>query len=241
MGAEAAHKKFRAAGVAPAVFGVPFEWRADEEGWRNGLERLPALAAAAQTLGCTRCATWIMPASDDREFDANLAFHIARFRPIAEILGEHGISLGLEFVGPKTLRARFVHPFIFNAEGMLEMADQIGPNVGLLLDSFHWFTSHGTVDHLLRLRASDVVYVHINDAVPDRTPDEQIDGDRRLPGATGVIDIVGFLRALHKMGYDGPVAVEPFYPPLNELPSDDARLKAVKDSLDHVFHLAGLG
>ena len=33
---------------------------------------------------------------------------------------------------------------------------------------------------------------------------------RRLPGATGVIDIAGFLQTLREIGYDGPVTPEPF-------------------------------
>jgi sugar phosphate isomerase/epimerase len=240
MGAEVAKAKFAAAGVVPAVFGVPFEWRREEETWRNGLDRLTDLAAAAQTLGCTRCATWIMPASNDLDYANNLQFHVDRFVPIAQILGAHGISLGLEFVGPRTLRAQFEHGFIFNAEGMLEMAERIGPNVGLLLDSYHWYTSHGTVEQLHRLSAKEIVYVHLNDAPHGREVDEQVDGDRRLPGATGVINLPGFLRALKQMGYAGPVAVEPFYNALNDLPSDDDRLKAVKDSLDSVFAQAGV-
>jgi sugar phosphate isomerase/epimerase len=31
-----------------------------------------------------------------------------------------------------------------------------------------------------------------------------------LPMETGVIDLVGFMRALWEMGYDGPVMPEPF-------------------------------
>ena len=38
------------------------------------------------------------------------------------------------------------------------------PNVGLLLDSFHWYTAEGTLGELQGLTASEVVYVHVNDA-----------------------------------------------------------------------------
>jgi sugar phosphate isomerase/epimerase len=240
MGADVARQKFDAAGVVPAVFGVPVDWRGEEGKWRESLKELPRLAKAAADLGCRRCATWIMPADNDRPFDENLRFHVERFRPIAETLGEHGIWIGLEFVGPKTLRDRFTHPFIHTAEGMLDMASQIGPNVGLLLDCFHWYTSHGTLDGLRKLRPEQVVYVHINDAVEGRTEDEQIDGDRRLPAATGVIDIAGFLKTLDEIGFDGPVACEPFYPPLNELATDADRLETVKQAVDRAFDQAGL-
>jgi len=38
----------------------------------------------------------------------------------------------------------------------------------------------------------------------------QVDSVRALPGETGVIDIAGFLQALHAIGYSGPVTPEPF-------------------------------
>lgn len=235
VGPDKSLEKFGNAGVSPQVFGVPFEWRASEDLWRNGLEELPKLAEAAKRIGCRRCATWIMPASNDLEFGPNLEFHVARLTPIAQILGDAGISFGLEFVGPKTLRSQFKHDFIYTAEGMLEMASKMGPNVGLLLDSFHWFTSGGDQATLSNLTRDQIVYVHINDAVEGRSRDEQIDGDRRLPGATGVIDLVGFLRGLNHLGYLGPIACEPFYSGLQDLSTDQDRLDTVKQSIDAVF------
>jgi len=240
LGAEAAKQKFDAAGIRAAVFGVPFEWRREEDKWKAGLAELPKLAAAAQAVGCTRCATWIMPASNEMEFDEMFQFHVERFLPIAETLGEHGISLGLEFVGPKTLRSQFKNEFIYSAEGMMELAEKIGTNVGLLLDTYHWYTSHGTLDGLKKLKAENIVYVHLNDAPTGREVDEQMDGDRRLPGSTGVIATTDFMKALDAMGYDGPAACEPFFSGLKEMASDAERLAAVKASVDKVFAAAGV-
>src|SRR6185369_16124190 len=93
---------------------------------------------------------------------------------------------------------------------MLEMGAEIGSNVGLLLDVWHWYTSGGTVDELKALRNEQVVYVHVSDAPVGVPVDKQIDNKRCLPGATGVIDIGGFLGALKQIGYDGPIVPEPF-------------------------------
>ncbi len=228
---------FRSAMLVPAVFGLPVDFRNSAEAWQEGLTKLPRLAAAAASVRCRRTATWIMPCSNDRHFDDNLAFHVERLTPIAAILGDHGISFGLEFVGPKTLRDSQTYPFVHTIDGMMEMARAIGPNVGLLLDSFHWYTSHGTVADILKLKASDVVYVHLNDGYAGRGPDEQIDGERELPLATGVIDLAGFIGALKQIGFDGPAAVEPFKASLKDLPSDAARLKVVRKSLDATLNL----
>ncbi|MDQ3250043.1 MAG: sugar phosphate isomerase/epimerase, partial [Chloroflexota bacterium] len=103
---------FTAAGVLPGSWGFPVDFRDDEAPWRNSLEALPAQAQLARDLGCLRCATWIMPGDNERNFGANFAFHVTRLRPAAEILNEYGHRLGLEFVGPKTLRDTRKYPFV---------------------------------------------------------------------------------------------------------------------------------
>ena len=222
-------------GIAVAGFGIPFDWRNDHDAWQHGLSALPAQAAAMAELGCRRCSTYIMPMSDSRDFDDNRAFHVGRLTPIAQVLAVEGIDLGLEYVGPKTMRDRGKYPFVHTMAGMLDMAQEIGPNVGLLLDAWHWYTSHETLDDVRALRPEQVVYVHVNDAPTGVEVDEQLDNVRALPGETGVIDLQGFLGALKAIGYDGPVVCEPFNKELNDLPDDAARLKAVGEAMDRML------
>jgi sugar phosphate isomerase/epimerase len=231
---------FAAANVRPAGFGLPTDWRGTEEKWRAELTALPRMAKAAAAIGCARTATWIMPCSNDRDWEENLAFHVERFLPIARVLAHEGVHLGLEFIGPKTLRESQKYPFVHTMAQMLDMAEQIGPNVGLLLDCWHWHTSYGTVDELHNLTAEQVVYVHVNDAPAGVPTDEQVDSVRALPGETGVIDIIGFLQALQTLGYDGPVVAEPFSKVLPTLPSDAERLQTVSTALDTILQKAGL-
>lgn len=240
QGADATRALFDAAGLRPAAWGLPVDWRGAEERWRRGLDELPRLAAAAAAIGCPRATTWVMPCSDDLPFAENWRFHVARFTPIARALAEHGCALGLEFIGPKTLRESKRHPFVHTMGEMLELGAAIGPNVGLLLDCWHWHTSHATIGDLRALRPEQVVYVHVNDAPAGVPTDEQIDQVRALPGETGAIDIAGFLQALQAIGYDGPVTPEPFKAELNDLPSDAERLRAVATAMDTVFRRAGL-
>ena len=238
-GAEAARARFTNAGIKPAGWGLPVEWRGSEEKWRAGLAELPRLAQAAAAVGGTRVSTWVMPCSDERPFEENYLFHVARFAPVAQILADSGVSLGLEFIGPKTLWASQKYAFIHTMPEMLAMGRDIGPNVGLLLDCWHWYTSRGTVDDLKALMPAQVVYVHVNDGPLDVPIDEQLDGVRGLPGATGVIDIAGFLQSLQGIGYDGPVVPEPFAD-LSGLPSDEARLQKVGAAMDDIWRKAGL-
>lgn len=231
---------FDSAGVRPAGWGLPVNWRGDETEWRKSLDELPRLAEIAATIGALRTSTWVPPVSDERDFDENYQFHVDRFRPVAQTLATQGCSLGLEFIGPKTSRDNHKYPFIYTMRNMLELAADIGPNVGLLLDCWHWYTSHGTVQELQALRPEQVVYVHVNDAPEGIDVDDQLDSVRALPGETGVIDIVGFLRTLQAIGYDGPVGAEPFKKELSSLPSDDDRLRTISSAMDGIFRQAGL-
>jgi sugar phosphate isomerase/epimerase len=198
------------------------------------------LARAAAAIGANRTFTWIMPSDDDRSLDENRRFHVERLAPVAAILAEHGCRFGLEFIGPKTLRDSRRYPFIYTAAAMLELAAEIGPNVGLLLDCYHWYTSHGTLADIRALSAAQVPYVHVNDAPVGIDVDAQLDNVRRLPGETGVIDIAGFLQALAQIGYDGPVVPEPFSQRLRDLPSDADRIQVAGESMVQIFALAGI-
>jgi sugar phosphate isomerase/epimerase len=104
-----------------------------------------------------------------------------------------------------------------------ELIAEIGlHNVGLVLDSWHWYTAHETRADLDALAAKDVIAVDINDAPAGREVDEQIDSERELPMATGVIDIKNFLGALEAIGCDAPVRAEPFNAALRKLPPKEA-------------------
>ena len=201
---------------------LPVEFRKDETAFRRTLSELDAKAELAAAIGCTRFYTWILPASDDMTFEENYKLHEQRLGTAAEVLLDHGCRLGLEFVGPKTSRAGRKHEFICTMYGMLDLCADVGPNAGLLLDSWHWYVSYGQARDILALTDDDVVYVHVNDAPAGVAIDEQRDLVRRLPGDTGVIDIRGFMDALRKIGYTGPVTPEPFVKELASMPPEEA-------------------
>ncbi|HEY3991907.1 MAG TPA: sugar phosphate isomerase/epimerase, partial [Ktedonobacteraceae bacterium] len=211
--------RFEEAHLRPGGWNLPVDFHHDEETYQESLANLPSYARIAQELGSPWCATWILPFSDQLDYQANMEFHIQHLRPVAQILADHGCRLGLEFVGPLTMRQGHRYEFISTMAEALELGNRLGTgNTGLLLDCWHWYTSHGTLDDLQRLTADQVTYVHVNDAPANLAVDEQIDNQRLLPGASGVIDIAAFLNALAQMGYNGPVVVEPFNAQLNAQP-----------------------
>lgn len=227
-------------GVRCGGWELPFNYERGDAEMAAGLKCLPKAARLARDLGSPWCFSWIEPTSDDFDYADNTARYVRRLRAIADVLGEFDCRLGLEVIGPRTLLAGHPYAFVHTIPQGLELLAAVArPNIGLLLDSFHWYTSHSDVEELMALSASDVVYVHVNDAVPGVVVDDQLDQVRLLPGASGLIDITAFLRALEGIGYDGPVAVEPFSAELAAVSAPE-RVRLAADSLRSVFGAAGL-
>jgi len=227
---EGAREHFAEKNVQPACWGLTANWMASESEFRAGLAELPKWARIAQDIGCTRCLMWISPSTDENPQEVRRRA-VTRFGECAKVLDDYGSRLGLEWVGPKTCRTG-KHDFIYRLDQVLDMEADMGqPNLGLLVDSFHWFTAHHTVADLEALSAEKVVHVHLNDA-PDKPRDEQIDMERLLPGE-GVIDLQGFLGALKQIGYPDYMGIETFSKLLPTLPPDEsaARAKAAVDSV----------
>jgi sugar phosphate isomerase/epimerase len=229
---------FEQLAVAPASTGLPVEWRKDDETFNATLPKLRDYAEAARAIGCRRVCDWMPPAIDEdpKEFRKKC---VSRFRAVAEILGEYSLRLGLEFVGPKTLRvgpkAMGSNEFVHNIPQTLELIADIDAragNVGMLVDSFHWFCTGSKVDEIANLSERQIVHVHINDA-PDVPVDEQIDNQRLLPGE-GIIDLKAFLQALSKMGYRDFVAVETFNNELTSLGRERAA-HLTGEAIERVF------
>jgi len=224
-------------GIRYGAAGLPVEFRKGDEQFQKDLAALPKHASVMKQLGVTRVATWLMPGHNELTYLQNFKQHETRLREAAKVLKDNDIRLGLEFVGPHTSRERFRYPFACAQLDMMELVQAIGTgNVGLLLDSWHWYTSHGTVDEMLRLSNKDIVHVHVNDAPAGVQVDQQVDNRRKLPVTTGVIDLKGFINALVKIGYDGPVECEPFDQELRKM-DQAAILQTTIDSLNRLWKL----
>ena len=74
----------------------------------------------------------------------------------------------------------------------------------------------------MTLQGDEVIAVDLNDAPRGVEKRAQLDHQRELPTATGIIDIKAFLNAIHQTGFDGPVRAEPFNALLQKMDDDDA-------------------
>lgn len=212
----------RERGLSWGIAGLPVPLTAPAEEFRAALADLPATLELLSAAGVTSVGTWLRPMHDDLNYRRNWVLHVSRLSLVTELLADAGLRLGLEYIGPKTFWSTERFPFLHSIGEARELIAEVGrPNLGLILDTYHWYTAGETAADLAGLADADIVSVDVNDARDDRERDEQMDLDRRLPGTTGVIDLAGFMAAVREAGYTGPVKVEPFMKSLADQPVDD--------------------
>lgn len=225
--------------VAWAIAGMPVDFRKDDATFAESLKTFPETVAVLKRAGVERVTTWLSPSSPEVPYVANFRTHARRLREIAKILNGAGMRFGLEYVGPRTALISRRYPFIHTMAEMKELLAEIGtPNMGFVLDSWHWYTAGDTRADLLTLKNRDIVSVDLNDAPAGLPVEQQVDSKRELPAATGIIDVKTFLTSLKEIGYDGPVRVEPFNEAVRKMAPEQA-LAATKAALDKAFAQAG--
>lgn len=214
---------------------IPVEFRRDDAVFQEGLKDLPKFCEAMQRQGATRINTWIISSHNELTYNENMRQHASRLGACAKIMNDYGVRLGLEYLGMRTLVARGRYPFISSMKEGKELIAAIGVgNVGFVLDSFHWYCANDTLEDIKTLSPADIITADINDARAGFKREEQVDGKRELPLATGVINIKDFLQGIIDIGYDGPVRTEPFNQALNDLDNDEAlqtNMAAIKKAL----------
>ncbi len=222
-----------------AAAGLPVNLRSDESTFSNGLKNLPQEAQALHRAGAARVSTAITSSSDTLNYLENFKRTSRRLREVGSVLEDHGLRLGLEYLGTKHLWTRRRHSFVHSmAECRALIAETGKTNIGLVIDSWHWWTAYETADNILALANGDIVSADLNDAPRGIERDLQRDNQRELPLATGVIDAKAFLGALAAVGYDGPIRAEPFNKTLNAMDDEQAAATTAR-AMKKAFALVG--
>lgn len=236
LGAVLAH--LQGAGVRLGCFSLPLDWSHGEPEFQSGLRTLANHAELALAVGCGNFMTWAMP-STPQPVARYTAVTTRRLRLAARLLAGFSLRLGIEYIGPHHLRHKEKNLFLWDLTGALDWLDAIGEsNAGLVLDTFHWHTSEGTLDQIRSLEPGRIVHVHLNDAAPGPVA-ALVDNDRLFPGE-GSLPLVEFLQALAQTGYRGVVAQEVLTPqPLTEA-SEVLAARAGKN-FRRLFAAAGIG
>lgn len=110
--------------------------------------------------------------------------------------GDHAAKLGV-ILAVEPLN-RFESDVLCTTQQAIELLDAVDhPAVQLMLDTFHMHMEEASIAEAIRLGGSRVVHFQANE------------NHRGFPG-TGSTNWVDVFRALHEIGYRGPISLEPF-------------------------------
>jgi len=215
--------KMKAHNITYDSTNIPVEFRRDMVRFNDDFKKLRKFCETMEKQGATRINTWIIASHPELTYNENMKQHAYRLGECAKVMKDHGISLGIEYLGTRPLVVAARYPFISTMKEGKELIGNIGQsNVGFVLDSFHWYCANDTLEDIRTLSPEDVIVVDINDARAGFTRETQTDGKRELPMATGVINIKEFLQGILDIDYAGPLRTEPFNQALNDLENEDA-------------------
>ena len=244
-GVDATRALFSELRITPTIVNLPMArplpFGGEDAAFQDALKQLADDAAFCAAIGCDRMMV-VLPASTTQPKEDQLKLVRDRFSAIAPVLQKSHVRLGLEFLGPLYFRAGRAGgppstPFIWNLPDTVALAKQCGPNIGAILDAWHWHHSGGTTSDIVDAGASRIVHVHISDAKP-AAPEDVRDNQRFMPGE-GVIDLIGFLQALKKIGYAGGISPEPLGRVPPEMSAEDAARLAL-ETTQSVMRRAGV-
>ena len=190
-------------GIRLGILGTEYGWffaAPDEQRRLFGVLR--ESCEIARELGCG------MIMSAPGQVTGTLDQAIAATRIAADIVGEHGLKLALEFNSQ--------HPVVNRTEALQEIIAAVGaPHCGMLLDSYHLHRGQGIAQGLRGVAAEEIFVVQYSDAPAHPTPGVRRPIDR-LPPGDGVVDWDGFFAILAGIGYRGWLSYEAPNPALWE-------------------------
>lgn len=235
--------------IVPTIVNLPMRdpLGSDDAAFESQLPGLRADAAFCQAIGCSRFQFVLGPTTPNGQPKADRWAHVQRrLSMIGAILDEHDMRLGLEFLGVLAFRQRrgtdvsvpTPVPFVWTLPETIALGEASGPNVGVTLDAWHWYHSGGTLDEIRAAKPERIVHVHVSDA--RAMPPDQVQDDMRLLPGEGVIDLVGFFKALNAIGYQGGVAPETIGPRLpDDMPPEESARLGLESTLA-VMRTAGV-
>ncbi len=230
-GVEATKALFAELKIRPSIVNLPIArplpFGGDQAAFTQALTALADDAAFTSAIGCDRMMLVLSPTGPVPKAEHRKVVR-DRLAAIADVLQRSNLRLGLEFLGVQSFRAGREggpppNPFIWTLPETVELAKDSGPNIGVILDVWHWHHSGGTVADILAAPAPRIIHVHLSDAKAQ--PAEEVRDNQRLMPGEGIIDVTGFLQALKKIGYAGGISPEPLgRVPAEMTPEDGARL-----------------
>ncbi len=165
---------------------------------KAGFEKYEAIFRRMQLAGMKKLggglySYWPVDYSKPIDKAGDLARSIANMKDLADMAAAYDITLGMEVLN------RFEGYLLNICEEAVDYVEKVGkPNVKIMLDVFHMGIEEDSFTEAIRLAGDRLGHLHLGEA------------NRRPPHAGGRVDWAGIGEALHEIGYDGDVVMEPF-------------------------------
>jgi 2-keto-myo-inositol isomerase len=172
----------------------------DHSGRSDLIAQVEHMAGVAREIGAPSIV--VVPGRNGIDRAAAIADCVDVLRTLSDAAGE--IALAFEFLG----KPGFDVPALDMAIEIVERVDR--PNVGLVIDTFHFYAGGSRLEDLARVPIDRLLVVHLN-GCEDLAKDQLTDAHRIYPGE-GAIPSVAILTALRDRGFDGTVSIEIFRP-----------------------------
>lgn len=237
---EDASKYLRAAEILIGGFRVDVDLDADDETFAKQLAAVHPVAEIAAQLEAQR-AFIMLPAASDR-MPITEYFDVLRDRlnQIGEVLGKHGVKLGVNFNAGHEAIADKQFELVNKVEGFVALVNAVpADNVGFVIDSWHWNIGGGTAEQLQQIPAAKVIIVRLADLADGVDPSEAKIADRVLPVLEGKIDQVAIIKWLAEAGYDGPVLASSSAAKAKGQ-TRESIVNRAQENIDEIFVAAGL-
>jgi 2-keto-myo-inositol isomerase len=139
----------------------------------------------------------VSPAAIERE-------SVRVLRELSALARPHGVRLAYEFLG-------FADCTVNSLAQCASIVEKVArPNVGLVLDTFHFFAGGSRLASIREVNPERIFIVHVNDV--ERAPRRKMHDALRLFPGRGILPLGSILRALKAIGYMGGFSVEIFRP-----------------------------
>jgi 2-keto-myo-inositol isomerase len=176
----------------------------DAEAHAKLLEECEDLCRVASEINCPYIVVVPSPLPAGKSQDDVIEETVRVLAGLGRTAERHGVALAFEFLGQPDCSVQ-----------TLALAYEIvkhvsRPNVGLVIDSFHFYAGGSTLESIEALDAERLFIFHINDA-EDR-PREQLEDRHRLLPGHGILPLKEIVAALRRAGYDRVASVEIFRP-----------------------------
>lgn len=141
---------------------------------------------------------------------------ITNLRKAADIAKAYKVKLAVEFISRTKL--------LGSLRTTRKLIHRVGrSNVGILFDTFHFYTGVSQMPDILETKGKEIFFVHINDCTD--VPRELAEDANRVLLGRGVFPLKEIIRSLKKIGYNGYYSLELFN---EELWAQDSKAVARK-------------